>query len=516
MMKVKLGLTDVFGLMILGLLLFVRGTFAGDPGLGWHLKAGELMVQQKAVLTHDPFLFSTVGQPWVSNQWVSDILFYALYSVGGWPLLHVFAITLVLCAYFILPVLTLRRVEGAPADSGVGGGLGVFCVVSIVVFSGSLQWFLRPVLFSFLCFSLLLYLLNSSDAQVRHLKSFIQWPCVWQLPVLFFVWANLHPAFILGLFTLGLYAACLALEWGREIRVRVRSVGIVCVTFAICCLSTLLNPFSFDLYRDMFSLIGSEFFMNLNQEWLPPEFMSLFFSPFYFALAALIVLRFILMRAAVWTLFDWLLVLSFAALGFYGRRYIPFFALASVVPLFKLFVSLLQQRWRSHSKVWAALCRISTRESGRSKFAYTVFATGVAIVFTAAFGALPGKTAEYSDFIDTYPKAAVQEISEKLSGGRVFQTPDWGGYVTWRLWPRFKSFIDDRNQLLGEARYKEFFILNGAEEGWEEILTRYDFDVLLLKPKARLVKELEKDLNTWEMFYEDSIAVVFKRVRFPL
>src|SRR5438270_7142456 len=52
-----------------------RHTTLDDPGLGWHLRNVDAMLQQGGWLTSDPFTYSR-GEPparWLTNQWLGEI-----------------------------------------------------------------------------------------------------------------------------------------------------------------------------------------------------------------------------------------------------------------------------------------------------------------------------------------------------------------------------------------------------------------------------------------------------------
>ena len=73
---------------ILVFLLFSRTP--ADADLWWHLRAGQTMWVQKSILLADPFSFTRLGMPWVNAFWLSEILFYALYRIGGYFALAAF------------------------------------------------------------------------------------------------------------------------------------------------------------------------------------------------------------------------------------------------------------------------------------------------------------------------------------------------------------------------------------------------------------------------------------------
>src|SRR4051812_6033443 len=82
------GLNDLFGLAIFILVIFFIGNFCGDPGLGWHLRTGEWIVNNSTLPSSDLFL-NPVGQgKWICNQWLADVLIWKVFQAGGWPLLH--------------------------------------------------------------------------------------------------------------------------------------------------------------------------------------------------------------------------------------------------------------------------------------------------------------------------------------------------------------------------------------------------------------------------------------------
>src|SRR5258708_25135094 len=58
-----------------------------DGDTYWHIRAGEWMVAQGAVLRADIFSYTVVGAPWHTQEWLAEILM-ALAWRGGWPGIH--------------------------------------------------------------------------------------------------------------------------------------------------------------------------------------------------------------------------------------------------------------------------------------------------------------------------------------------------------------------------------------------------------------------------------------------
>src|SRR5690242_18971651 len=58
-----------------------------DPGVGWHVVAGRVILQTRAVLRADPFSVTAAGRPWVDHYWLAHVLYSALERAGGLSLI---------------------------------------------------------------------------------------------------------------------------------------------------------------------------------------------------------------------------------------------------------------------------------------------------------------------------------------------------------------------------------------------------------------------------------------------
>src|SRR5260370_16441965 len=71
---------------------FLLATFAHPQGLrsllsdgdtGWHIRAGELILQAGCVPVADPFSFSRPQQPWFAWEWLADVVFAQTWPARG-------------------------------------------------------------------------------------------------------------------------------------------------------------------------------------------------------------------------------------------------------------------------------------------------------------------------------------------------------------------------------------------------------------------------------------------------
>jgi hypothetical protein len=93
----------------------------------------------------------------------------------------------------------------------------------------------------------------------------------------------------------------------------------------------------------------------------------------------------------------------------------------------------------------------------------------------------------------------------------VFSTDAWGGYLIYRMYPGRKVVVDDRHDLYGSSRIRQYLILTRAEPGWQSVLDDWKIRTALLpagSTLANLLRELPRD---WRVEYEDKVAVVFEK-----
>ncbi|MEY3658031.1 MAG: hypothetical protein RL425_792, partial [Pseudomonadota bacterium] len=65
-------------------LVFFNGSVFGDGDTGWHLAVGEFIWHHRSIPETDPFSYSFRGAPWVAHEWLTDILMYLAFRLGGW------------------------------------------------------------------------------------------------------------------------------------------------------------------------------------------------------------------------------------------------------------------------------------------------------------------------------------------------------------------------------------------------------------------------------------------------
>src|SRR5262245_3800033 len=146
-----------------------------------HLARGRVIAAESQILDEDRFTYTVEGKNFQDVNWLSQLVFYHLFTLGGLELLQVVN-ALVLAGVMGILVALCRRTSGSWT---------VACAVCLFAFVGLWQLFLiRPQSFSFLLFVLLYATLEGAERK----------PWLLLLPPLYLVlWVNLHGAFPIGL-----------------------------------------------------------------------------------------------------------------------------------------------------------------------------------------------------------------------------------------------------------------------------------------------------------------------------
>ena len=192
-----------------------------NPDIFWHFSAARYMAEHGSVPRADFLAWTMQGREWVDFEWLSQLILYGLYKLGGFKLLVLFkgavlaAVTVVswrtaalsgrsraVCPVLLDSEQKSREPEMnlSPDASNQKGGAWLympFFAAGIITNSD-----LRPENFSLLFFALLLYRL-----EWERLKG----PPEFNLrdgvlaAVFFALWANLHAGYVYGLVLLVIY-----------------------------------------------------------------------------------------------------------------------------------------------------------------------------------------------------------------------------------------------------------------------------------------------------------------------
>src|SRR5258705_10815483 len=116
---------------------------------------------------------------------------------------------------------------------------------------------------------------------------------------------------------------------------------------------------------------------------------------------------------------------------------------------------------------------------------------------------LPLGRAWLSDFRSgKFPDAIVEENADLISTSRIFTTDAWADYLTFHFYPRQRIFVDGRSDFFGREISEQYLQILKGQYGWDTLMKRYDFGMVLVPPQSALASLLR--LNSgWRVIQED-------------
>ena len=466
------------GILLFGLLAMTARN-AVDPDLWWHLRTGQWIVETGSVPLTDPFSFTRAGHAWVSHEWLSEVVFYELWSHLGFGGLIIFSATVTTAGFLLL----YARSGNVPHWAAAATALGAL--------ASAPAWGVRPQMFTFALASLLLWLLERGERQPWTLAV---------IPPMFLLWLNLHAGFALGpalilAYTFGLMveAAVGDIVWQA---VRLSVLRLLCVVL-VCLALVPLNPSGSELYRYPFNTLTSSSMRSFIVEWFSADFHQARFTPYLLVwLVLLAVLTGRTNRPAARVLVPLILT---AGLSLDAVRHIPIFVLVAVPVIAKGLSGLFGAR------------PVALSTSRGMRFQPLLIA--IALVLMAGFALtrwvvlIRGQaTAEAQAF----PEKAIEILQAGQYGERLFAYYDWGGYAIFKLYPKYRVFVDGRADLYGDDLLQKFATAAEVKRGWREVVDGSKLGVVLVPLNSALAQALLLD-SRWHVQYQDSHAVLLVR-----
>jgi hypothetical protein len=458
------------------LLLVLGGRLLHDPDTFWHIALGDWIVAHAQVPHVDMFSATMAGAPWISSEWLSQVVFAQVFAYAGWTGIVVLGAAAIATALGLLTHVLLEKLAVGPA---LVLTLGAFVLISphLVARPHALA---LPVMVAWVA-----GLVRAVDE--RRAPPFALLP-------LMTLWANLHGGFTFGI----AFIAPLALEalWNAAPSERVRVVlrwglfGVLAV--AAACL-TPYGPESILVTR---RILGLGQVLALIGEWQPQNFSRLA----GFELCLLLGIGAALYRGLTLPPIRILVLLGLLHMALSHNRSVDLLGLLAPLILAAPLAPQIGQREAEPSRA-----RCATH--------YANWAPALAMILALAIASVAaGRVFAYQPDPHVTPARAVAAM--KATGKtHILNSYDFGGYL---IASGFKPFIDGRTEVYGEAftvAHTRALMLSDVG-GFLQLLHKYDIDVTLLAvgtPAAGLLDRLEG----WKRIYADDIAVVHVRTASP-
>lgn len=463
-----------------------------NPDLWWHLSAGRAIAAHRAVPRADFLSHTRQGAPWVDFEWAPQLLYHAVHRVAGAS--GLIALRLLTMTGVLACSLALLALYGAGPLAQALLILAEACVLYPYAD-------LRPDNFSLLLFALLLLVLEAW--RLGRLK-LGPGRAALASALLFALWANIHLGLLYGLLLLALHLA--QARWKGE-RGSAKTMGAALGAGLLGCLCT---PYGTGLIGVLSQHSASmDTLSALICEWKPARFLSWWVWPYAAllaasaaALAGALASR---RRPPAALALAWVF---FAAASIAHERHMSYFALLAPAVLYCCVAG---RRWLD-----GRAARLAGWSAAAALTLFILARIGPALGGPRA----PQPAAELAAYLDAN--------AGTLQGLRLYNGWADGGYLGYKLWPRYRVFYDGRyifHDLLEETHQAAL-----SPESWQSFMERRGVELACMRrsplqpafeeaplrggASARLRRPYYQAFmprEHWALIYWDDREVVFVR-----
>lgn len=432
----------------------------------WHYKAGEYMITNSTILTHDVFSWSLFHAPWVSHEWLFDVFIYGLDCLFGD--LHVF---IYVFSVSFLILLFLFLVQKKEYLKNIPFAL-LWTVFFILIFYALSS---RPQLFSFLFFAisvwLVFYFFYHPDSKR-----------IYFLPVISLFWANVHG----GSSNLSYLLCFLAVFCGlfqfsfskiEAVRLTKRQIVTYLVVALLCMVTITINPHGITMLFYPYQNMGDSLMLSTIAEWQPSDLNEIsHYGYFIFVFLVLIIMIFSKKKIRF---IDAIFYIMFLYLGLKNLR---FWFFSYIVYSLFIFYYIPKRKIDSYS------CLLIVGGS--------ILLIGI---FISHFS--------YNDIISnkTLSDKAISILKEE-SPKRLFNYYDYGAYLIYEDIP---VFVDGRADLYSNKIYKDYQDISRLHYRFTDLIDKYQFDYFIIPKQSGLFSYLEDD-KKYSLIYHDKNCAIFK------
>jgi hypothetical protein len=285
-------------------------------------------------------------------------------------------------------------------------------------------------------------------------------------------------------------------------------------------LATAVNPYGFAVHQHILNTyFHSSFLLDLIQEFLSPNFHVLPMRFFEVILLATLIVFGVSYRRL--TYIEIGLVLFWTHMALNSARHIPLYTLVVVPILVRHLSDYCQKAIRendvgSRIRQWgSSLLHVSDRFKELEFQIPGVLYPAAAVLLLTGISLNQGKFFGHqlqTAFFEPkqFPVKAAEFLEKEPLPGHLFSTDQWGGYLIYRLYPRYQVFFDGRSDMYGEEFLRKYVKIVEANYDWQEILQEFEVDWMLL-PAGKGLATVAKESSRWKVIYDDQVAVILVR-----
>lgn len=468
-----------------------------NEDLGRHIKLGEIITSTKQVPKTNLFSYTNSGFPFLNHHWLSEVVFYISSQTFGINSLIILKTILIISSILIVVYIGIKKAGILPA------------LTTALLFSPLLinRLYIRPEIFGYLFFSILLYILFFYK---KHKK------ILFVIPFILLLWVNLHISFVFGIFiTFIIFISILS----KEKKTIIYSPKLY-IPFILTIVFLLFNPnglqgifYPFQIFKNY----GYEIVENKNLFYLNNYGFYSHVKYFFFLTPISLISIFILLAKR--KLKEFFILLVFFILAIYQLRHFSFFVLAAI-PTISIAIKEIS------FAIFNKIKKIKEYKYG-IKIAYSILLIILFIVLSILFA-----TNTYFKVFDLNKrfglgfnedgKSASEFVKKHKLPKQIFNGFDNGGYLVYSLYPDYKVFVDNRPEAYPSKFFTDIYTpLQTNEKLRNKIFKEENINTVIFtyydqtQWSKAFVEQMFKD-NEFKLVYLDDYIIIFtKKTNLP-
>jgi hypothetical protein len=478
----------IFICLFLLLALSAGKDLLSDGDTGYHIRAGEYILETFSIPKDDIFSFITPPLPWTAHEWLSEVIMALVHKAFGLTGVVLFFSFIICLVYYLL-----YKMIKTDRDNIILATI----IILLVLISSQIHWLARPHIFSLLLTLIWYYLL---DQYQYHHKNYL-----YVFPPIMLLWVNLHGGFLAGFILIGIYLFGNGVQYitaqdaEKDIHKK-KAVFLLLITVA-CVFVSLINPYTYEILLFPFNLISNKFIMDHVSEFMSPNFHNLYAKPFEITL--ILTLFVLSVSKKVLNIIELMLMVLFVHMSLYSARYVPLFCII-IAPILMKQIGLLLEK--SNGKLVGFFKKRAENISEIDASTRGYFWPSAAILLVIVLAA--GGIIDFKFDPESKPVAAVKFLEHESIKGNMFDNDEFGDYIIYAAWPQYKVFVDGRSDMYGVDIIKEYLKVVRIKPGWDEVLKKYDVKWIIFDAHSALSLFL-MERDEWKLIYADKVANIF-------
>ncbi len=495
------------GLLSLVVIIFSQKIEFTAVDLGRHLENGKIVWQDRGVLFTNFYSYTEPQTAFINHHWLAGVIYFLVYSWGGFKVLTLLNIVLILSAFILAFRLAQKK-----------AGFYLPALISIpVIFILSERVEVRPEIFSYFFIFLTWFIIEHINKTKNYRRLF------WLVP-LFVLWANIHIYFFIGLALVGIKAAAEFLPvfvatagvFKSRFIAAWRASRVWFINLGILFLACLLNPnfirgllYPFNIFNNYaYEIAENKTIFYLQHLMVDPSIAI--FKALILLLSFSLGAYFFFRKKIPY--FEVMTALFFSALALFAIRNIAIFGLAALILLSANLV---------HPLAYLKINVSYLEDSRRQLIRYILAGLLLFVILSGTIYLL--RDARHTNIFMRNPlgwglaqgsEDSIKFFQENNLSGPIFNNYDLGSALIFWLYPQEKVFVDNRPEAYSNDFFNNIYRPMQLDEStWLKASAAFKFKAVYFShtdftPWAQKFLSATID-SDWALVYFDRYTVIY-------